>query len=521
MRSAVERARPPRSASLEKWLLGAIVLLALSLRVWAIDFGLPSMYHPDESMKVRIAQNMFKTGDLNPHYFKKPTLFIYLNALAYVPYYLVGRVTGRLESPDDIVPPTMLAMAVGRTPLPSTVLMGRLLSTLFATGSVVLISIVGRRISRRRLVGLLAALMLAVDPNHVANSRHVTENSYLVFLIVATLWASVCIFQRGKTSDYVAAGIAAGLAVSSKYNGVLVAMVPVIAHFLRAGAGGFRDTRIVLTLVLVPVAFFVTTPYALLDHEVFLRDMLPQVTHYATGHPGMEGNSLIWYLQYMGRTAGVIYVLAVLEIVRGLWKRCQRTVLLSIFPAVYLAFISGFVVRNNRTLLPATPFLFLLAASMLATLFERAQGLRSTGVRQTATAALIGLVAVALAQPIYRTAVRAIELKTVDGRETARVWIEENLPPGSKVALEAFSPFVDPARFSVQGYAYIIDHDPEWYVQNGFEYLIFSQGMYGAFFDNPARYPAQVALYNSFFDRFTLVRRFSDGGYEVRVYRVD
>ena len=115
LRNAVQRAHPPRSASLEKWLLGAIVVLALSLRIWAIDFGLPFMYHPDESMKIRIAQHMFKTGDLNPHYFKKPTLFIYLNALAYVPYYLIGRVTGHFESPDDIVPPTMLAMAVGRT----------------------------------------------------------------------------------------------------------------------------------------------------------------------------------------------------------------------------------------------------------------------------------------------------------------------------------------------------------------------------------------------------------------------
>ena len=71
-----------------------IGIIALCLRLWAIDFGLPYLYHPDEVNKITIAQNIFKTGDLNPHYFSKPTLFIYLNAAAYVPYYLTGKTLG-------------------------------------------------------------------------------------------------------------------------------------------------------------------------------------------------------------------------------------------------------------------------------------------------------------------------------------------------------------------------------------------------------------------------------------------
>jgi hypothetical protein len=33
----------------------------------------------------------------------------------------------------------------------------------------------------------------------------------------------------------------------------------------------------------------VTTPYALLDHRVFFRDVLREVNHYATGHAGVSG----------------------------------------------------------------------------------------------------------------------------------------------------------------------------------------------------------------------------------------
>ena len=85
-----------------KWPLIGIILLAISLRVWGIDYGLPYLYFPDEPNKVVVAQNIFKTGDLNPHYFLKPSLFIYLNVLGYVPYYLVGKWVGVFRSPADI-----------------------------------------------------------------------------------------------------------------------------------------------------------------------------------------------------------------------------------------------------------------------------------------------------------------------------------------------------------------------------------------------------------------------------------
>jgi len=49
-----------------KWLLIGVTLLAISLRIWGINFGLPYLYHPDEPVAVRIAQRMFETGDLNP-----------------------------------------------------------------------------------------------------------------------------------------------------------------------------------------------------------------------------------------------------------------------------------------------------------------------------------------------------------------------------------------------------------------------------------------------------------------------
>ncbi|MFC2084239.1 hypothetical protein ACFLS9_04205 [Bacteroidota bacterium] len=87
-----------KKLSKKNWSLFAlIILLAAGLRIWGIDYGLPYIYHPDEPGKVRIAQRMFKTGDLNPKYFSKPTFFIYLNTALYLPYYFIGKTIGKFE----------------------------------------------------------------------------------------------------------------------------------------------------------------------------------------------------------------------------------------------------------------------------------------------------------------------------------------------------------------------------------------------------------------------------------------
>src|SRR4029453_15231915 len=97
----VSRPEMRPAGRLELGLLAAILLIALGLRAWALDFGLPYLYHPDEPNKIEIAQNIVKTGDLNPHYFKKPTLLIYANALLYLPYYAVGKARGDFSSPAE------------------------------------------------------------------------------------------------------------------------------------------------------------------------------------------------------------------------------------------------------------------------------------------------------------------------------------------------------------------------------------------------------------------------------------
>jgi 4-amino-4-deoxy-L-arabinose transferase-like glycosyltransferase len=515
-------AAPGTAAPSAPFVLAGVLLTALLVRWWGTDFGLPYLTHPDEPGYVSIAQNIFKTGDLNPHFFNYPSLFFYLNTLAYIPYYLVGKLAGSFATPGDIPGPVVLIGGDGKTALASTFLLGRGLTVAFGCAAVALAFVLGRRLTSRSLVGVcagaFAALLLAFSPTHVANSRYIAPDTFLVFFILLAFWAALQILERGRTRDYALAGLAIGLVASTKYNGALVVVVVVLAHFLRRGMRGILDRNLYLALAFSLLTFLATTPYALVDRTRFLADLQLEARHYATGHPGTEGNAALWYLEYLWQTEGPVLLLAVGGILYAALGRSKPALLLAAFPVIYFIFISTFEVRNDRTILPVLPFLFLLAAMLLFAAAERVSGLvERPRLRTGAIAATAMLALILVVIPLARTVRDTVILTTVNSLETARVWMEDNLPPGARVAVESYSPWVDPQRFSVQGFYKLIDNDSEWYVANGYEYLVFSERMFKRFYREPAKYPEHIALYEALFRACRETKIFTDGGYEVRV----
>ena len=103
---------------------------------------------------------------------------------------------------------------------------------------------------------------------------------------------------------------------------------------------------------------------------------------------------------------------------------------------------------------------------------------------------------------------------------SAAAWIAANVPPGSRIALESYGPYINPAAFDLQVFEQIIDNSPNWYVEQGFDYLVLSQGRYGRYFLDPERYAKEVAGYESFFASFDRVKTFSSERAEIRIYAI-
>lgn len=501
-------------------LLAIVILIASLLRIWGIGADLPYIYHPDEPVPIKISLRMFKTGDMNPHFYHWPSLLFYLNFLAYVPYYLFGKLLGVFQAPESILAPVEVVMGGTHAPMPTVVLLGRLLSVGFGIGSVLLAYLIGKRLTERAWVGLLAALLVAVGPTTVWHSRWITPDTMAAFFVLASVYASIRVYQEGKTGYYVIAAICIGLGASSKYNAAL-AMLPLLAaHVLRFGRQSLKERNLYIAMGLSAVAFLCTTPYALLDFREFYSGLVFDSKHYAGGHPGMEGDTVRWYLNYLWDTSGPILLLALAGMVWGIASGSREVIVLSTFPVIYLLFISRFTVRNDRTLLPALAFLDILATLAVAQILDRLARPSSRAFRIASITSLTALMLVVVVLMSTLTVQSSIVLTAVDSRETSRIWIAENLPAGAMVALESYAPFTDPSVFAVQGFFRMIDHTPEWYVEQGFDYLVFSEGIFGRFYAEPDKYAAEIAQYDAFFERFEPVRLFTDGGYEVRIYRV-
>ena len=74
-------------------ILTVILLLAAGLRLWALGFGLPSWFHPDDYSFVFFPLQFF-SGDLNPHFFTYPTFHYYLLSLLYGLYFCLQKFFG-------------------------------------------------------------------------------------------------------------------------------------------------------------------------------------------------------------------------------------------------------------------------------------------------------------------------------------------------------------------------------------------------------------------------------------------
>jgi 4-amino-4-deoxy-L-arabinose transferase-like glycosyltransferase len=498
-----------------------LLLVALSIRLWGINYDLPYIYHPDEPWPIRIGHQMLVTGDYNPHFYDWPSLIIYLNMIIQAIYnFIIGIINHSLHF-GIINPLIELTMGVTYSTEPSIVLIGRLVTVVCGMATIVATLWAGKKISQNILVGLLAGTIMIISPTNVSLNRFITPDTYATFFISIVFLVSVYIFQKGNTWAYIIAGISLGLAVSSKYNSILIATVILAGHFLRTGYIGFKDYRLYITFLIGGLTFIAVNPFSLLDFHNFYVSFLQVNSHYSTGHDGMEGNSLRWYLNYMWSTAGIIYILAIIEILRGFYLRSKPIILMAIFPVIYFIFIASYVVRNDRTFIPITPFMYLLAASFILNLLNKIRTFQVKALRIFSVSAIICIFITSLILPASITIKNTIHLTTINSRETARIWINENLATGSKIAIESYSPFVDPTRFDVIGLGRMIDHEPEWYIEQGFSYLVFSQGMYGRYYQDPLRYATQKAQYDQIFNKFNLIKSFNDGNYEIRIYKIN
>lgn len=446
-----------------RWLI-LIVAAGAVLRFFPIWFGLPYGFaRPDEEVSTGVAIQMLR-GDLNPHFFHWPSFtFDLLAAL----YFLAGV-------------PRRLLTGQATLAYPEQVIIGRAAVACAGTLTLVVLYRLGRRVAGET-TGLIAAAILAVA------LLHVRESHFAMADVLMTFWVTLSLALLLRAVDdadgrhpfrwWAAAGLAGGLAASTKYNGAAIVAAMTAAQVLRFG--GWRDVlslRAWLPFAVFCLAlgagFLAATPYAVLDHSEF-RLGLQQISEHLSGGHGIDlGRGWIYHLKFslpfgLGLTAFAAAILGTVPLARRYPR--HAFVLGAFVAALYLPIGSGYAVFF-RYILPIVPVLCLSAAVAVT---AAAAWLARRGVISYARALAVFLV-LTVGPGLVSSAWFDVLLARTDTRVIAGRWLLERLQPsdtlydggGVYVGLDLHRAefrqwYYDPVK---QSFGHPAEESPDWLV---------------------------------------------------------
>jgi hypothetical protein len=510
--AALQRTQPcgPRVLCL----LLLIFACALGLRLYGVSFGLPELYHPDEDDKVAAVLRMHTQGTLNPQYFLHPSLLLYLT---YASSMLLSVIAELI--PSGLGLGTLLADFEQRT-----YLSGRLVSVFAGSSSVLVLFALARQIfghdSTATRASLLSAAFLAFAPIHVTCSRYLKEDALLLLWMLLSIHFSLRAWRLLRAQNLLLAGLFAGLAMGTKYSGVLCALfpvAPVLLLVLQRKANwrwvGYASAATILMLVV----FLCTTPYLIFDWATFIRDFNFERKHLSRGHTlPIDAWSQLWMF-HLDRSLipGLSWPLSALGLVglgvlaHASWQRRDLTLTVPLL-AVLFFYLPAEWVRSKpapqpeRYVLPCVPFMLLAAAYCCQCLWQQVQA-----SRRILSSLLACVVLLCAAQ-------RSLELAqaiTSDTRAQLKAWMLRELAPGSRLFIDFkyYSPQFLAQEFEIDYLtrARFIDQiDPATLRATDRDYLLVSSLFYDRYFITPDAAPFRERV-RTLFSRIPIVVEFS------------
>jgi uncharacterized membrane protein/4-amino-4-deoxy-L-arabinose transferase-like glycosyltransferase len=510
--------------------LVAILAVSLALRLYGLNWDGGALYHPDERAIVwqgtefsgqrgvselgfpnSVGEFFSVKSPLNPHWFPYGSFPLYVTkAVAWVFSPLLG--------PYD---------------LSDYAVLGRAINAFVDTATVLLVYLLGTRLYSRR-VGLLASAFTAFAVLHIQQSHFAITDIYLAFFAVLTVFFLARVMERGDPRSALLAGLALGLGLASKVALAPMAFTVVVAFALYAFFPG-REVRgplwapqrvqvalggLLLTFGAAGLAFVVAQPYAIIDWRTFRDDVdeqskmvrrildYPYTLQYVNTIP-------YWYHieQFAAWSAGPFLGVAswlglVFTGASAFLRRYKPDILVLSWLVPYLLITGWFDVKFQRYLLPASPFLFLLASRMLFSAYDWLKAHRQHWwpVRRLHpgwVAAAGGLVLVATA--FYAIAYVRIYSQPHSAERMA-AWVNANVPKDSVIGQTHWEEWVR----NLQGYRYVElplyngDGPPKrdqliGWLENTDYILFYSNRLYGSIPRVPERYPVTGLFFEQLF----------------------
>ena len=432
----------------------AVILAALALRLYGIDWDDGADLHPDELFIAKIVlidrirfdwpPDLHRLVDparsgLNPRSVDPATGQFREFAYGALPLWVtdaaawaLSRVTGADWNAMD-----------------RAYLVGRAISALLGALTVAAVAALGVAIAGRS-VGLLAAIFAALAPMSIQLAHFFTTDSWLTFFVAACLVACIKAADLGHIKFFALAGAFFGLAMATKGSVFALAIPIVVAIAVDALRPGSTSTppvrrhatiRALAAASTAMVAFFAFEPFALVRPDIYLQSLKTQAdiasgtfdvpfTRVYAGTVPLAYQFEQFVRWGYGPVAGGLAVAGAVLIAAAAWRRRSAPALIL---TGWLSTYGGVIVLSDskflRYLEPLSPIFAVAAALALVSLTQWFTS-RATAVPSWAVPAL------ALALTSAWTGALLTVYAHENPRITASRWIYAEVPPGSVLTAE-------------------------------------------------------------------------------------
>lgn len=425
------------------WMHWEILLLALSLSVnfAFLAHDLPDVTHPDEPKVVRRAIAM-GTGDLNPHFFVHPTLWIYCVFVAQGIGIVLGLAFGVFEGMRDLesrafVDPSYFFVAA------------RILTATVGTATAWASWCLARRFGL--LAGIIASTLVTISPAVVQYAHIATPDIPMAFTVLLVLTSSLnaCTHPKDARRWLLLSAVCAGLASSIKYNGS-VSLACVVAATVVSGRRNASSWHQVIATALGAIAvslltLVATSPFIILDWPTFLTG-LAAVNDGSIAIQGSSPDDLYYvrlFLSQFGPLAVVASLAGGALLARGHFGPEGRTFLL-----VGLALLLPYAIvlhladdKQIRHILPIIPIVATTAGCTGQWIFQQV----STAVADhrmrpvTARILMTVIVVTALVQPVTSTTTVVRTFAERSAPSLAAHWLRDHLSRSTPTYIDTHS----------------------------------------------------------------------------------
>ena len=317
--------------------------------------------------------------------------------------------------------------------------------------SVVLIFLITRRIYGD-WAGLLAAALSAFAVFHIQLAHFFAVDPVSTTFTLLTVYASIKLYERATLPWAILAGVAIGLAVSSKYSALPVVLVPATANLLLvlkpsplvkekvASLTGQAFTLLITAAIFSFVTFALTSPFVLLDYENFEIAVVQEQGNMVRGLADFpftrQYRNTLPYLYFIEQQIrwGLGWPLGLLAFLGMAWAGGQAfrgklepggwLILAWVIP--YFAITGLFLAKFMRYMSPVTPFAIIFGAGLLTALARRLTRPVAVGL------GLVVLAGTIVWAGMFVNGVYATDHPWV----SASRWIYQNVPDGSCIARE-------------------------------------------------------------------------------------